>query len=89
MIGMISITPTLEAEMQEKLYTVTELTEVFDRSRQTIHTWIGDGRFPNFITVGGNNQVLVPASDVEAVKKEEAERLIAELNRLGFQTVSA
>jgi predicted DNA-binding transcriptional regulator AlpA len=86
---MILFTLITEADMQEKLYTVTDLSEVFDKSRQTIHTWIADGRFPNHVTVGGNKQVLVPASDVEAVKKEEAEKLMVELNRLGFQAATA
>lgn len=89
MDGMILVTPITEAEMQEKLYTVTDLSETFGKSRQTIHAWIAADRFPNKTTVGGKNQVLVPASDVEAVRKEEAEKLIKELDRLGFQAVPA
>ncbi len=75
--------------MQEKLYTVAELAKMFEVSRQTIHNWNGDGRFPNSITVGDKNTVLVPASDVERVRKDEAERLLAQLDRLGFQTIPA
>lgn len=75
--------------MQEKLYTVAELAKTFGVSRQTIHNWNGDGRFPNSITVGDKNTILIPASDVESVRGEEAAKLIKELDRLGFQTVSA
>jgi len=78
-----------EADMQEKLYTVAELAKMFEVSRQTIHNWNSDGRFPNSITVGDKNTVLVPASDVERVRKDEAERLLAQLDRLGFQTIPA
>lgn len=78
-----------EADMQDKLYTVAELSKLFGVSRQTIHNWNNDGRFPNGITVGDKNTVLVPAPDVEAVKREEAEKLIDQLDRLGFQAVPA
>lgn len=81
----------MEAEMKDKLYTVTELAELFQVSRQTIHNWVTDGRFPGTFTVGegGGKMTLVPASDVETVKDEEAAELIKKLDRLGFQTVPA
>jgi predicted DNA-binding transcriptional regulator AlpA len=79
----------MEADMQEKLHTVAELSKLFGVSRQTIHNWNNDGRFPNGITVGDKNTVLVPASDVEVVKREEAEKLIEQLDRLGFRAVPA
>lgn len=75
--------------MQDKLYTVAELAKLFRVSRQTIHNWNNDGRFPHSLTVGDKNTVLVPASDVEKVKREEAEKLISELDRLGFQADTA
>ena len=76
--------------MQEKLYTVTELSKLFEVSRQTIHNWINDGRFgDDLIEVGGQSMLLIPASRVDAVRKEEADKLIEQLNRLGFQTVPA
>lgn len=75
--------------MQEKLYTIAELAALFGCSRQTIHNWNSEGRFPNSITVGEKGTVLVPASDVETARREEAEKLIAQLNRLGFQSVPA
>jgi len=75
--------------MQEKLFTVAELARMFAVSRQTIHNWNIDGRFPNSFTVGDKNTLLVPASDVESMRREEAERLIIQLNRLGFRTVPA
>lgn len=71
--------------MQEKLYTVAELAKLFQVSRQTIHNWNSDGRFPNSIAVGDKNTLLVPASDVESAKEAEAKRLLEELNRLGFR----
>ena len=81
----------MEAEMKDKLYTVSELADLFQVSRQTIHNWITDGRFPGTFTVGegGGKMTLVPASDVEAVKDEEAAKLLKQLDRLGFQTVPA
>lgn len=81
----------MEAVMQDKLYTVTELAKIFGKSRQAIHNWIDDKRFPNKFEVGegGGKIILVPASDVEMVKNEEAAKLLGELDRLGFQTVPA
>lgn len=74
--------------MQEKVYTVTELAEIFGKTRQTIHNWIDAGRFPNHQQLGGEGgTVAIPASDVEAVRKEEAAKLLNELDRLGFQAV--
>lgn len=77
--------------MQEPLYTVTQLAEVFDVSRTAIHKWIDLGRFPDSFEVGegGGKMVLIPASNVEAVRKEEADKLLKKLDRLGFQAVPA
>lgn len=77
--------------MQERLYTVAELAGIFGKTKQTIHNWINDGRFPNKFEVGegAGRIVLIPASNVEVVKKEEAEKHLKELNRLGFQAVPA
>lgn len=76
--------------MHEKLYTVTELADVFGKTRQTIHNWIEAGRFPNHVQLGGDGgTIAIPASDVEAVRREEAEKLLTELDRLGFQAVPA
>jgi excisionase family DNA binding protein len=82
----------MEAQaMKEKLHTVTELSEMFGVSRQTIHNWIGEGRFPNHVVAGEGrgSVVLIPASDVDRVKEEEAEKLREQLARLGFQTQPA
>ncbi|MCO5189140.1 MAG: helix-turn-helix domain-containing protein [Anaerolineae bacterium] len=68
-----------------KLLTVTEVAGILGVTRQTIHNWIGDGRFPNKMDVGGGKLVLIPASDVDAVKRQEADKLIAGLRRLGFR----
>ena len=77
--------------MDEKLYTVTELAKTLDKSRQTIYKWIDDNRFPNLFEVGeGDGSItLVPASDVEIVREEEAAKLVKKLNRLGFQAIPA
>ena len=80
--------------MKEKtVYNVTELAELFEVSRQTVHNWITEQhRFPNAYRAewGGDTAPwLVPASDVEQARKEEAERLRKELARLGFRGVSA
>lgn len=78
--------------MDGELFTLAQLAKEFKVSRQTIHNWVKkEKRFPNYFEVGegGGKIILVPASDVDAVKEEEAEKLIKELNRLGFQTVPA
>lgn len=75
--------------MSDKLYTVAQLGEIFDVTRQTIYNWHKDGRFPNAITVGDKNTILIPASDVEKVKKDEADKLRARLRRLGFLAIPA
>lgn len=73
--------------MNEKLFTVSEVAKEFKKSRQTIYNWMENGRFPNVFEVGseGGTIKLIPASDVEKVKNEEAEKLVAKINQLGFQ----
>lgn len=77
--------------MSDEFYTVAELARLFGKTPQTIHNWIDDGRFPGKFTVGegGGKITLIPKSDVEAARKEEADKHIKELNRLGFQAVPA
>lgn len=69
--------------MAEKLYTITELAELFGITRQGIHKWVQNGRFPHSFQAG--NMTLIPASDVESVKEQEAARLAEQLDRLGFR----
>ena len=68
----------------QELLTVSDVSMIFDKSRQTIHNWVKTGRFANSFAVGeGRGRViLIPASDVEAVKLEEVERLRTELTHL-------
>lgn len=76
--------------MKDEFSTVTQLAEVFGVSRQTIYNWIEDGRFPNSFKAGGGDAItLIPAADVAAVRKEEADKLVQQLNRLGFQAIPA
>lgn len=77
--------------MNDKLYTVSQLADIFGVSRQSIYNWIEADRFPNKFEVGegGGTITLIPASDVEVVRKEEAKKLIKRLDRLGFQTTPA
>lgn len=75
--------------MSDKLYTVPEISEMLDISRQTAYNWLKAGRFPNHITVGEGDMVLIPASDVEKAKEDEAAKLIKKLDRLGFQVQPA
>jgi excisionase family DNA binding protein len=84
-----AIRKKMEAQMSDKLHTVPEISEMLDISRQTAYNWLRAGRFPNHITVGDGDMVLIPASDVETVRKEEAAKLIQKLDRLGFQAVPA
>ena len=71
----------------KEIYTVTQLAEMFGVSRQTIHNWVNDGRFPNHVSAGEGKGsiILIPASDVDTVREEEAEKLRQQLHRLGFQ----
>ena len=68
-----------------------QVAVVFDVSKQTIYNWIEQGRFPNKEEVGEGHGtvILIPDSNVEVVKKEEADKLIAKLNHLGLQSASA
>ncbi len=77
--------------MNDKLYTVSQLADMFGVSRQSIYNWIEAGKFPNKFEVGegGGTITLVPASDVEVVRKELAAKLVKKLDRLGFQTTPA
>jgi excisionase family DNA binding protein len=79
----------MEARMSDKLHTVPEISEMLGISRQTAYNWLKAGRFPNHITVGDGDMVLVPVSDVETAKDEEAAKLIKKLDRLGFQVQPA
>ena len=72
MTGMKFLVSELEAKVGDKLYTVTEAAKMLDVSRQTINTWVRDGRFPNNFSVGTDDKTLIPASDIEEVRKEEA-----------------
>ena len=71
--------------MDGKFYTISELTDVLDVSRPTIYSWLQQGRFPNHFTVGTDDRVIIPAADVDAVRREEAEKLVEKLTRLGFR----
>jgi predicted DNA-binding transcriptional regulator AlpA len=82
---MYKLIPLSEAIMDKEFYTLTELAEMFEVTRTTIHNWNNDGRFPHYITVGNKDTVLVPASDVTAVRKEEAEKLLSQITRLGYR----
>ena len=81
----------LEANMNEPYYTVTQVSKMFDVTRQTIYNWIEQGRFPGKEEVGEGRGtvILIPDSNVEVVKKEEAAKLIAKLDHLGFHSASA
>ncbi len=74
-----------------KFYTVTELAKELGVSRPTVYSWLQAGRFSNSFEVGeGDGAItLIPLSDVEIVRKEEADKLLKKLNRLGFQAVPA
>jgi len=67
--------------MEKNYFTMTELADVFNRSRQTIYNWKADGRFPGAFRVG-EGITLIPAADVEAVRAEEKARLETELAHL-------
>ena len=90
-MAKVEVIKMLEAAMDEKLYTVSEVAKIFEVRRQTIHLWIAADRFPKLIEAGsGRGKVyLIPASDVAIVKEEEADKLRTKLERLGFQREAA
>ena len=67
---------------RKEYFSVTELAEVFGKTRQTIHNWIEEGRFPNYQRTSAGT--IIPAADVDAAKEVEAAKLLEELDRLGF-----
>lgn len=75
--------------MKDQLRTVTQAANTLDVSRQTIYNWIEQGRFPGHFVVGDDERILIPTSDVEKVRKEEAEKLVEKLDRLGFRAETA
>ena len=79
----------LEAKMKDKLYTLPELADELRVSKQTAYNWLSAGKFPNHLKVGAGQMVLVPSSDVEVVRQEEADKLVAQLEGLGFQAIFA
>lgn len=73
--------------MNEKLFTVADVARMLGKSRQTIYNWIEAGKFPHSFEVGSGDGTitLIPATDVEAYKQREAEKLVDKLNKLGFR----
>ena len=65
-------------------YSSAEVADAFGVTRQTVNNWIVDeNRFPNARLVG--RSYVIPSSDFERVRKEEAAKLVEQLHRLGFQ----
>lgn len=60
--------------MTEKaFYRVDEVAEMFDVTTRTIQLWLRAGRFPNAKRLNPDlerSPWLIPAADIEAVKKE-------------------
>lgn len=63
-------------------YSVSELADEFSVSPQLIRNWVNAKRFPNHQKIGRN--IIIPRADVEVVRQEEAKKLEAEFNKLGF-----
>ena len=68
--------------MEKQFYTTTELADIFSKKPQTIRTWVAMNRFPNCYLVG--KTWVIPSEDVEAVKQEEAGKLVEQLESLGY-----
>lgn len=71
--------------MGEQLWTITDVATQLGVTRQTIYNWLDAGRFPNSFVVGSDEVTLIPESDVQRVKREEADKLIDRLRQLGFR----
>jgi len=76
--------------MNKPLFTVTEVAQIFSKSKQTIHNWISAGRFDNVMMVGPGDGdfALLPAASVNKVREEVAETLIRQLTQLGYQVTT-
>ena len=70
---------------ETKFFTVSEVADKLCRSRPTVYQWLDVGRFPNSFKVGGRGRTtLIPLSDLNAVAREEADKLVLKLAKLGF-----
>lgn len=77
--------------MAGRFWSVTDFSEAFGKSRQTVHNWIKDGVFPNAEPLGDGQTaaVVIPASDVEAWRQAEIRRLEAKIEDLKRVEVAA
>lgn len=84
---VLEVIQAMEARMNEKLFTVSEVATKLGKSRQTIYNWIEAGHFPGSFEVGSGDGTitLIPASDVEVYRQKEAKKLVDRLNKLGFR----
>ncbi len=54
-----------------KFYSTKQAADVFGVEDRTIRRWINEGRFPNAFKTGeGTAPWLIPAEDVDALRKE-------------------
>lgn len=52
-----------------KLYTVKALSELFDKSQETIYSWIQDGIFPHAFKI--KDGWYVPVADIKKIMQSE------------------
>lgn len=66
--------------MKEILYSVSDIRRLVGLSRQTIYTWLNDGRIQPTFRLRGDGAPFFTAGDVEQVRtvKRQRQRLRAE-----------
>lgn len=53
--------------MNERLWSLSDVATYLGVSRQTVHNWVKEGRFPNAFRVA--SLIRIPNADIEAVKQ--------------------
>ena len=65
--------------------TVVQVARVLKVTRTTVYNWHEDGRFPNATEAHeAVKTILIPASDVELVREQEAQKSSERIKELGF-----
>ena len=62
----------MTATKQPQYLTMTQVAEMFEVNRTSVHDWIVAGKFPGAFRVpgGAHTPWLIPVEDVEKYKKE-------------------
>jgi len=68
-VGVTTIQQKMGVRMAEKLYKISELSEILSAPRATVWYWVNNGEFPNAKKqnpYADTSPILVPQSDLDA-----------------------